>query len=79
MLGSDITDQLLNQHRFSYAGASEQSDLTTLLIRAEQVNDFNSRFQKFRFRRLLLKCRSRPVDRLISNSFRSRFVVYRLS
>ena len=42
MLCCDISDQLLDQHRFSYAGASKQTDLSTLLIRTEQIYDFNT-------------------------------------
>ena len=33
VLCSNVTNQLLNQHRLTYAGAAEQTDLTTLLVR----------------------------------------------
>ena len=42
VLGCDITDQLLDQYGLTYTGTTEQTDLTTLLIRAEQVNDLNT-------------------------------------
>ena len=42
MLGCDVTDQLLDQYGLTYTGTTEQTDLTTLLIRAKQVNDLNT-------------------------------------
>ena len=35
VLGRDITDQLLDQYSLTYTGTTEQTDLTTLLIRAK--------------------------------------------
>ena len=46
MLGGDISDKLLNKYGFTYAGTTEQTDLTTLLIRAEKVNDFDTCLKK---------------------------------
>ena len=42
MLGCDIADQLLDQYRLTYTGATEQTDLTTLCIRSKQVNDLDT-------------------------------------
>ena len=53
VLGCDITDQLLDQYGLTYTSTTEQTDLTTLLIRAEQVNDLNTGLQQFCVRRLL--------------------------
>ena len=38
MLCGNVTDQLLDQNCLTYTGASEQTDLSTLLIGAEKVN-----------------------------------------
>ena len=72
MLGCDVTDQLLDQYGLTYTGTTEQTDLTTLLIRAKQVNDLNTCFQKFLLGRLLYEFGCSSVDRFIGNSFRSR-------
>ena len=50
MLRSDITDQLLDQHRLTYAGSAEQADLTALLIRAEQIHHLDTCLQQLCFR-----------------------------
>ena len=42
MLCSNVVDQFLDQHGFSYTGSSKQSDFSTFLIRAEQIDNFNS-------------------------------------
>ena len=65
VLCRDITDQLLDQYGLTYTRTAEKSDLTTLLVRAQQVNDLDTRLQKFRLRSLLLEFRCRSVDRLI--------------
>ena len=45
MLCGNVVDQLLDQYGFSYSCTSEQTDLSTLLIRAEQVNDLDTGLQ----------------------------------
>ena len=45
VLCRDICDKLLNQYCLTNTGTTEQTDLTTLLIRAKQVNDLNTGFQ----------------------------------
>ena len=55
MLIRDIGDKLLNQHRLTNTGAAEQTDLTTSLIRAEQVNDLDACLEHFCRCRLFLK------------------------
>ena len=53
VLGCDVTDKLLDKHRLTYAGTAEESDLTTLLIRAEKVNDLDTGLKKLCLRGLL--------------------------
>ena len=61
VLGSDITDQFLDQYGLAYSGTAEQTDLTTLLIRAEQVNDLDTGLQQLCVRRLLCEGRCRWI------------------
>ena len=49
MLCSNISDQLLNQDCLTYACTTEQTNLTTLLIRAKKVYDFDTGLQQFCF------------------------------
>ena len=42
MLGCDVTDQLLDQYGLTYTSTTEQTDLTTLLIWAKKVYDFDT-------------------------------------
>ena len=62
MLGSDVTNQLLDQDGRTYTGTAEQTDFTTLLIRAEQVYDFDTGLKDFSLGRLFLEGRSFSVD-----------------
>lgn len=62
MLGCNVTDQLLDQYGFAYAGAAEQTNLTALLVRAEKVNDLNTGLQNLGLCRLLFKSRSFSMD-----------------
>ena len=55
VLGCDVSDKLLDEDRLTYAGTSEKSDLTTLLIRAEEVNDLDAGLEKFGLGRLLFE------------------------
>ena len=38
VLGGDVADQLLNEHRLADAGAAEQTDLAAALVGREQVD-----------------------------------------
>ena len=42
MLRCDVVDQLLDQYGLTYTGSTEQTDLTTLLVRAEKINDLDT-------------------------------------
>ena len=55
MLGRNVSDQLLNQNRLSYSCSSEQTDLTALLVRAEQVYDLDTGLQNLCGSGLFLK------------------------
>ncbi len=79
VLCCDITNQLLNQDRLTHTCSSEQTDLTALLIGAEQINDFDSGFKKLLRCGLFRKSGSRSVNRLISNIRRRWFIVDRLT
>ena len=63
MLGGNISNQLLNQNGFSNTGTAEQTNLTALCIRCQQVNDLNAGFQNFYGRFLIPEGRSAPVNR----------------
>ena len=42
VLSRDVVNQLLDQYGFTYTGSTEQTDLTTLLVRAEKINDLDT-------------------------------------
>ena len=42
VLRCDVVDQLLDQYGLTYTGSTEQTDLTTLLVRAEKINDLDT-------------------------------------
>jgi len=45
MLCCNITDKFLNKNRLTYTGTAEKTDLTTLLIRTEKIDNLDSRFK----------------------------------
>ena len=59
----NVVNQLLNQHGFTHAGATEQTDFTTFGIRLKQVNNLNTGCQNLGFGRLLRKRRRFTVNR----------------
>jgi hypothetical protein len=59
----DVADQLLNEHRFADAGATEQADLAALGERGQQVDGLQTGLELFRGRHLLLKRRRETVNR----------------
>jgi hypothetical protein len=64
MLHRHVVDQLLNQNRLADARAAEEADLAALQVRFEQVNNLDSCLEHFQGRRLVLKRRGRPVNRI---------------
>ena len=75
VLGCDISDQLLDQDCLTYTSTAKKSDLSTLLVRTEKVNNFNTSFQQLLLCGLLYKFGSRSVNRLIAYSFGSRLII----
>ena len=55
MLCRNVMDQLLNEDRLAYTGASKQTDLSALCIGGQKVNNLDSRLQDLRYRTLFLK------------------------
>ena len=43
-----VTDQLLNQNGLTNTGTAEQTNLSTLLVRAEKINDLDTCLQQLR-------------------------------
>ena len=62
MLGSNITDQLLNQHGLTYTGTAEQTDLTTFCIGSQQIDNLDTGLQHLYYRTLLFEGRWISVD-----------------
>ena len=62
MLSGYIGDQFLDQHRFTYAGAAEQTDFTALLIGGQQVDNLDTGLQNLHIRGLVLKAGGLPVN-----------------
>ena len=63
MLQGDVVDQLHDDDGLADTGAAEQTDLSALQVRLEQVDDLDARFEHLELGRLLLKRRCRTVNR----------------
>ena len=79
MLCCYITDKLLYKHRLTNAGASEESNLSTLLIGAEQINDLDTCLQHLLLGTLLFESRRRSVNGRIFHILRCGLVIDRLA
>ena len=75
----DVGDQFHDQHRFADAGAAEQANLAALGVRRQQVDDLNTGFQNFGFRRLINKLWRLPVNRRAHVGANFRAIVDRLT
>ncbi|MNM65037.1 hypothetical protein D3C81_764580 [compost metagenome] len=62
MLLGNVINQLLNCYGFTYTGTTEETNLTALSIRSEQVDNFNSSFQNLGLCRQILEFRRFAVD-----------------
>jgi hypothetical protein len=62
VLFRNIVDQLHNNNRFAHAGAAEHADFTTLDEGHQEVDNFNTGFQLFRFGGLIHQGRGRAVN-----------------
>ena len=65
MFGRDVVNQFLNQDGLADAGASEEADLATLDIRAEQIDDLDAGLEDFLARGLFFERRGFPVNRQV--------------
>ena len=63
VLNGNVVNQFLHQDGFADTGTAEQTDLTALGIRAQQVDDLDACFQDFAGCLLLGKGRSLSVNR----------------
>ena len=79
MLLCDICDQLLDQHGLTYTGTSEETNLTTLLIRTQKINDLNTCLKDLCGCRLLLKGWCFSMNRIILYVRRCRLLINRLT
>ena len=79
VLRGNVADQLLDEHRLTYAGAAEKTDLSTLLIWTEQIYHLDAGLQHLCLGRLFGKGRSLSVNRTAPYIFRQWFIIYRLS
>ncbi len=59
---SNVVDELHDKHRLTHTGTSEESDLTTLQVRLQQVDDLDTGCQHLLGGREFLKLRSLTVD-----------------
>ena len=79
MLVRNVVDQLLNQNRLTNAGTAEQTNLTTLEVRCDQVNNLDTGFKNLRRSRLLFVARCGTMDRPVILYRRSGLFVNRLT
>ena len=69
MLLGNVVNQLLNQNGFTYSSATEQTGLTTLQNRTDQIHNLNTGFKDLSFSRLLSKGGSLAVNRIKTFAF----------
>ena len=62
VLGSNIADKFLNQHRLTYTGTAEKTDFTTFCIWRQKVDNLNTGFQNLYYRTLFFKRRRVSVN-----------------
>ena len=79
MCCGNIVDQLHNQNCFANTSTSEQTDLTALCVRTDQVNNLDSSLQDFGSRHLLFIGRCRTVDGPVLLGLWCRKVIYRIA
>ena len=62
VLGGDVVDQLLDEHRLAHAGAAEQADLAALDVGGKQVDDLDAGLEDLGRRLELVEGGRRTVD-----------------
>jgi hypothetical protein len=75
----NVVNKLHDQDSLTNTCTAEQTDLTTLSIGANQVNNFNTGFKNLCCRFLILITRSRTVDRPCFVCCRNRAIINRLT
>ena len=60
----NVVDQLHDEHRLTYTGTAEETNLTTLHVRLEQVDHLDTGGKHLLVRRELVKLRSLAMDRI---------------
>jgi hypothetical protein len=63
VLGGDVADELLDEHRLADAGAAEQADLAALGVRSQEVDDLDAGLEDGLLGRLLVEGGRLPVNR----------------
>ena len=79
MLGRDVSDQLLNQDRLTDTCTTEQTDLTTLCVRCQQIDDLDTGLENLLYRILVLELRRLPVDLPVLLCLRCRLSIDRIA
>ena len=79
MLRRDVPDQLLNQDRLTDSGTTEQTDLTTLCVRCQQIDDLDTGLENLLYRILVLELRRLPVDLPVLLCLRCRLPIDRIA
>ena len=79
MCCGNIVDQLHNKNCFANTSTSEQTDLTTFCIRADQVNNLDTGLQDLSCRHLLLIGWCRTVDCPVLFRLWCRKIIYRIT
>ena len=79
MLLGNVIDELHDQNGFADAGAAEQTNLTALGIRCDQVNNLDARFKDLCRGFLLIISRRIAVNRPALHILRSRQVIHRIT
>ena len=75
----DVVDQFLNGHGFTHTGTTEQTNLTTLQIWAQQVNNLNTRYQLLGFGGLVNEQRRVAVNGVTFFGLRCWHIVNRVT
>ena len=65
----DIVNQFHNQNRLADAGTAEQTDFAAFCIRFQQIDNLNAGGQNLSIGRLVHKCGSRTVNRIVKIRF----------
>src|SRR3984885_3100306 len=69
VLHRDVVNQFHNQNGFADAGAAEESNLSALEVRLDQIDDFDSGLEHFERRGLIFEARSGTVNRVVLVAF----------